>query len=149
MDEVYRARDTELERDVAVKLLSEAVARNLDRLERFDEAIADLERPGGDAWERLEYRGWVYARAGKNTEARAVLAQLGQLAHETFVDPGCFALVYAGLGESDRAFEWLKRALAERSTELLYLKMRPEWEPIRNDPRFAELIRRTPYYIEE
>jgi hypothetical protein len=57
-------------------------------------------------------------------------------------------MVHAGLGDNDRAFEWLEKGLAERDPNLLYLKQEPEWDPIRDDPRFDELISRIPYFIE-
>jgi hypothetical protein len=60
-----------------------------------------------------------------------------------------FAMVHAGLGENDRAFAWLERALADRSPGLLYLKFFHYWDPIRDDPRFAELISRISYFTED
>jgi len=53
-----------------------------------------------------------------------------------------FALGYAGLGEKDQAFTWLEKAYEERSGFLPNLKVNPIWDPLRSDPRFADLIRR-------
>jgi serine/threonine-protein kinase len=77
-----------------------------------------------------------------------VLGELHQRARESFVSPTCFALVHAGLGEYDQTFEWLESALAGRDPGLLYLRYYPEWDPIRDDPRFAELISRISYFTE-
>ena len=50
--------------------------------------------------------------------------------------------VYAGLGEKDQAFAWLEKAYEERTSRLSYLKVEPLWDPLRSDPRFADLVRR-------
>ena len=115
---------------------------------RFDEALAELERADGLKGFRLQFLGWVYARSGRTEKARTVLGELHQRARESFVSPTCFALVHAGLGEYDQTFEWLESALAGRDPGLLYLRYYPEWDPIRDDPRFAELISRISYFTE-
>ena len=56
--------------------------------------------------------------------------------------PTTSPLVHAGLGEKDRAFEWLERAYQERSTVLAYLRLDPRLAPLRSDPRFSALLRR-------
>ena len=114
----------------------------------YDEAIAELKRPSGEESIRLRHLGWTYARAGKVGAAHALLGELHELSQEIYVTPGFFAMVHAGLGDNDRAFEWLEKGLAERDPNLLYLKQEPEWDPIRDDPRFDELISRIPYFIE-
>jgi len=52
------------------------------------------------------------------------------------------ALVYAGLEDKDQAFTWLEKAYEERFNRLAYLKVEALWDPLRSDPRFADLIRR-------
>ena len=52
------------------------------------------------------------------------------------------ALVYAGLEDKDQAFIWLEKAYEERFNRLAYLKVEPLWDPLRSDPRFADLLRR-------
>ena len=49
---------------------------------------------------------------------------------------------YATLGERDRAFEWLDRAYEERAGFLIHIKLEPAFDNIRDDPRFAALLRR-------
>jgi len=115
---------------------------------RFDEALVELERARELKQFQLQFLGWVYARAGRTEEARTVLSELHQLARESYVSPTFFAMVHAGLGENDRTFELLEIALADRDPGLLYLRYYPEWDPIRDDPRFAELISRIPYFTE-
>jgi adenylate cyclase len=52
------------------------------------------------------------------------------------------AALYARLGDQERAFEWLQRAVEERSNELVYLKVSPAFDNMRSDPRFVELMER-------
>ncbi|MEP7344173.1 MAG: protein kinase, partial [Gemmatimonadaceae bacterium] len=75
-------------------------------------------------------------------EARRTLTQLAALGTRQNVPPDAFAMVYAGLGERDQAFEWLERAYRAQSAALVSLATDPDWKPLRADPRFADLIRR-------
>ena len=52
------------------------------------------------------------------------------------------AEIFAQLGEKDQAFAWLERAYQERSFMMLYLKVAPNLDPLRADPRYADLLRR-------
>jgi tetratricopeptide (TPR) repeat protein len=59
-----------------------------------------------------------------------------------FVSPGEFAFAYAMLGEKDKAFQWLEKAFEQRDDSLQYLKVEPEFDNLRSDPRFQDLLRR-------
>ena len=59
-----------------------------------------------------------------------------------YVDPAMIAHSYALLADKDKAFGWLERAYAEKSGYLLYLKSDPAYDPLRSDPRYADLLRR-------
>jgi hypothetical protein len=50
--------------------------------------------------------------------------------------------VYAGLGDKNRAFVWLNKAVAGRSHWLVWLNRDPRWDRLRSDPRFADLAKR-------
>ena len=52
------------------------------------------------------------------------------------------ALIYSSMNERDKAFEWLEKAYDERTPWLIELNVTPEFEPIRDDPRFQDLLRR-------
>ena len=52
------------------------------------------------------------------------------------------AHIYAELGERDEAFKWLEKAYASKDTDLAYLKVSPIWDKLRDDPRFADMLRR-------
>jgi hypothetical protein len=70
------------------------------------------------------------------------LDELNTLGKQSAVSPYQLALVYAGLGEKEHAFESLEKAKVERSTLLTYLKMDPRFDSLRSDPRFQDLLRR-------
>jgi TolB-like protein len=86
--------------------------------------------------------GHLYASAGKSAEARAILDELRSRARKTYVPAYDLALVCAGLGWTDDAFEWLDKAFEERSGWLTYLKAEPRLDSLRGDSRFHGLLRR-------
>ena len=71
-----------------------------------------------------------------------MLEELGALSKQRYVSSYYFAVVYAGLGETDQAFAWLEKAYEERSGLLPHLKVNPVWDPLRSAPRFVDLLRR-------
>ena len=86
--------------------------------------------------------GYAYAIYSLTDKARAVLEQLQKQSAERFVSQYSLAMVQAGLGEKDRAFEYLELAYEERSDMMAWLKIGPEWTSLRTDPRFQSLQRR-------
>jgi eukaryotic-like serine/threonine-protein kinase len=82
------------------------------------------------------------ARHGDAGEARDLLAQLLAEAAQGYVSAYDIALVHAGLGENDAAFEWLAKAIAERSVFVVHLAWDARLEPLRDDRRFTELVER-------
>jgi len=111
---------------------------------KFSEAITVLQRAKQiDANQYvLGALGESYALSGNRTEAVAVLAQLKEMSKERYVSPHCIAMIYAGLGDKDQAFEWLNKAFEARSEHLTWLKVDARMNPLRSDPRFAEMMRR-------
>ena len=59
-----------------------------------------------------------------------------------YVAAASFVIVYLGLGENERAFAWLDEAYKERSNMLPFVKVHPLFDPLRGDPRFADLLHR-------
>ena len=70
------------------------------------------------------------------------LDKLLKMSKEGFVPPYHIALIYNGLGETDKAFEWLEKAYAERDPKMAFLKVEPKWNNLRSDPRFIDLLKR-------
>jgi len=86
--------------------------------------------------------GYVHALAGERSKARKVIATLQRRARQHYVNPFELALIHVGLGDRESAFGCLETALRERSDLLVYLRVDPRLDPIRDDPRFAALDRR-------
>jgi TolB-like protein/DNA-binding winged helix-turn-helix (wHTH) protein/Flp pilus assembly protein TadD len=84
----------------------------------------------------------AYALAGRRTDGLRLLAELKTRKQAGYVPAAAFVNAYLGLGENDQAFAWLERAYTEHSNILLFVKVHPYFDPIRGDPRFAELVRR-------
>jgi TolB-like protein len=87
----------------------------------------------------------TYANMGKTEEVQTILSYLFDMSENVdFQRPISFelALVYVALGEFDTAFDYLNRALEENSGEMVHLKVGPLFDPLREDPRFQELLDR-------
>jgi TolB-like protein/Tfp pilus assembly protein PilF len=84
----------------------------------------------------------AYAHAGRRTDALRLLAELQNRRKAGYVPAAAFVNAYLGLGENDQAFLWLEEAYKEQSNILQFLKVHPFFDPIRGDPRFADLLRR-------
>ena len=94
----------------------------------------------GDNPAMLMAYGHTQALAGNVAEARAALRKLEQLAGTRFVPNLYPAAIHVGLGENDEAFRLLDLAYQERIDRLVYLNVDPMADPIRSDPRFAQLM---------
>jgi len=86
--------------------------------------------------------GSCYAAAGDHARARSSLDDLDRASHVTYVAPITWVMIYLGLREFDRAFEWLEKAAQVRDVLICYLGVGPIYQCIRSDPRYSELVRR-------
>lgn len=107
------------------------------------EAVAAAQKrrqlnPGADSLAGL---GQIYATCGKRGEAENIIAKLKKLSKHQYVSPLGFTVIYTALGEKDQAFAWLEKSCAEREVGV-NLKTDPIFDPLRSDPRFADLLRR-------
>ena len=111
----------------------------------YQDAIAAFQKGldlSGGAPNYLSFLGYTYGVWGKRNEAKKILLQLNQLSKRRYVSPYEIGLVYIGLGEKDMAFDWLQKAVADRSIRLVPLKAGEEMASLRSDPRYAELLSR-------
>jgi TolB-like protein/DNA-binding winged helix-turn-helix (wHTH) protein/Tfp pilus assembly protein PilF len=84
----------------------------------------------------------IYALSGKKSEALKLLPELKEQAKHRDLWPIDMAELYAALGEKDEAFAWLENAFDEKSQQLTYLNSASEWDPLRSDHRFEDIVRR-------
>jgi Tfp pilus assembly protein PilF len=111
----------------------------------YDRALAELQtalKLDDNADTRTQLV-WIYAKAGRRQDAQRVLEEILQRARTTYVSPFYIAASYASLGDNDRAFEWLKKACAERAELLVFVNVAPNFAPLRRDPRY-DARRRVP-----
>jgi tetratricopeptide (TPR) repeat protein len=110
---------------------------------RYPQAIAaykEMLKLGNNSTYTRIYLGYAYAKAGHREEAQAILNELERT--KEFVSPTDLAVLYAGLGENDQAFQSLERAYAAHDLQLQYLGADPSLDSLRSDPRFQDLMRR-------
>jgi adenylate cyclase len=114
---------------------------------RYEEAIAPMHKAinllGNEVADQIPILGYIYGRLGKEAEAREILKQLDEIeATGKYVPPISWAWIYLGLGENDKAFEWLEKAYETHSTWMVYLKIDPFYLDIRSDPRYKALLKK-------
>ena len=86
--------------------------------------------------------GHAYAVSGNRPEASKILNDLQKAPQQRYVSPYFIAVIYVGLGEDDRALEWLEKAYNERHPYLILLKVEPVFDRLRKNSRFIDLQRR-------
>src|SRR6266576_1742929 len=84
----------------------------------------------------------VLALSGRRREAEALVAELEARARARYVTPVAFCIAHLGLRNIDQVFHWLERAYEDRRGWLTYLGVDPIFDPVKDDPRFAEFLRR-------
>lgn len=99
-------------------------------LHKFKRGLADI--------------GQLFALTGDRSKALAILAELDQAdrAARTYESAYMHAVLYASLGQNDAAFRALNAACAQKLSRAIWMKVDPDLDPIRQDPRFDALLRR-------
>jgi TolB-like protein/DNA-binding winged helix-turn-helix (wHTH) protein/Tfp pilus assembly protein PilF len=111
----------------------------------YEEAIAELERImklSGRTPIYVSMLGYTHALAGRRAIALDLLKELEERRKRDEVRPYELALVYVGLNEKDQAFKWLEQIYREGSSWQPFIKVEPELDNLRSDPRFNDLLRR-------
>jgi eukaryotic-like serine/threonine-protein kinase len=121
------------------------LARSLEALGRFEEARTAYETgrrlAGGIAGPTFGL-AHLEAAAGNEAEARRILGELTAARGSRVVSAWGIAAVHASLGDVDEAFHWLEIAITENASGLMWLRMHPRLDPIRNDPRYWPMVER-------
>jgi eukaryotic-like serine/threonine-protein kinase len=112
---------------------------------KYSDAVAEFQKAAsyspGSVLVKSEL-GHAYAKAGRREDALRVLDELQQSPGLRRVSPFHLALVHVGLGEKDRAIDQLEKAYDEHSERLVWLRADPRFDPLRQDPRFFDLMTR-------
>lgn len=112
---------------------------------KYTDALAMLEKGralAGDVPNILGAMGEIFALSGDTASARGILAQLTARALDSYVPSTCFARVHSGLGEAERALDWLEKGCEQRELPMAMLKIHPVYDPLRDEPRFQTVIER-------
>lgn len=144
-DEAIQQLQKALEMDSSFVRAHFLLGRALVQKSRCDQAIAEFQKARTLVPEGVEMLGGLaqgYASCGRKAEAEKTMAQLLELSKQHYLSPHWLAAEQAALGNKDEAFKWLDQALDRRFGPLIYLKVNPIWDPLRQDPRFAEYVRR-------
>ena len=132
-----RALDLDAQHAPAYAALGQAYVQT----RRYPEGIAALKKAiqlYPEATDYIALLGFASAVAGQTDEANRILEELKQ--QKEYVSPVYIAMVYAGLKDKDRAFEWLQKAYEEHSEYLSFIKVEPEFDSLRDDPRYRKLL---------
>lgn len=122
------------------------LARALEYCGRTEEALAEYERAirvaGLSTPDPSAGLANALAVAGRRAEARAMLQELAGRRAERYVPPWSIASIHARLGEAPEAMTWLERAFDEHDSTLVWLKVHPRFDALRDEPRFRALVSR-------
>jgi tetratricopeptide (TPR) repeat protein len=141
-DEALEQYMKSLEIDPNFALAHKGLAEVYSKQSRFDKSLEEIDKAIALSKRSifiLDDVGYIYALSGRRTEAENVLEELESLSTETYVPPYGRAAIYAGLGDSDKAMEWLGKAYEERSF-LAWIKVDPVFDELRGDHRFKSLL---------
>ena len=111
----------------------------------YDQAITELRRAADisqNSPPAIAALARTYAVSGRTADARNLLDQLMMQSKKQYVSPFYVAIVYAGLGENDKAMAWLEKAYGDRSNAIVFLKVDPQLDTLRASPQFHELQRK-------
>lgn len=118
------------------------------RKEAFADAIAEFQKAVSLSPNVTDYKGglgYAYAVAGRRAEARRLLEELKARSKQGYVPWFYLAGIYAGLGDKDQAFANLEKAYEQHEQGLAVMNREPMFDPLREDPRYRELLRRMRY----
>ena len=117
----------------------EGLGRLTEAIPEYQKAV-ELSQGDTDPTAALAH---AYATAGQRANAEKILRELLQKSKTSYVSPYMIATMYAGLGDKNKAFEFLEKAYQERSPDIPYfLKADLRIDNLRPDPRFQDLLRR-------
>jgi TolB-like protein/Tfp pilus assembly protein PilF len=115
------------------------------RLNNYAKAISHLKlaRTGTGEMPLMDAAlGLAYAVSGKKGLTAKLADQFKAAAKKRYIPPTYFGMLFAGLGDKDKALEWLEKAFEERADGLTWLNVEPMLDDLRSEPKFQDLVRR-------
>jgi len=86
--------------------------------------------------------GYAYAISGDRPKAEQILRELEEMAKRQYVSTTAFADIHLGLGEKEKALDWLEKSYQDQESACWYLKVDPIYDNVRNEPRFQALVQK-------
>lgn len=136
---------TTLEMDPTYEWAHLILGQAYEQKGQFDQAISELRKASElshDSPLMVSALAHAYALAGHPLESQKLLAQLSAESKQQYVSPFYIAVVYAGLRKNELAMDWLEKAYGDRSNGLVFLRVEPELDSLREIPRFIALQRK-------
>jgi tetratricopeptide (TPR) repeat protein len=116
-----------------------------EQKQMFDAAIEEFQRAislsGGSPLMRAAL-GHAYAMSQKTYETNKILDELKELSKQQYVSPYELAAIYVALSNNEEAFQLLEKAYTEHSFHFVNLNVSPQFQSVRSDSRFQDLVRR-------
>ena len=121
-----------------------AISEPLEQQQKYQQATTELEkaRQIDETPIMLALLGHLYAVTGKTSDARRIVTQLNALSKQAYLDPYFLAEIHTALGDRDQAFQELEKAYEQRSSWLVWLKVEPKFDNLRDDARYTSLLKR-------
>jgi TolB-like protein/Tfp pilus assembly protein PilF len=121
------------------------LAMAYESIGHYDEAIAEcrkaIDLARSDHY-LLTQLARMYARSGRQTDARQLLGEMTNDSEHRYFPRTHIAAIYMALGDKERALEWLEKAYNERDWGLPIARSFPDFDDLRSDPRFQDLLKR-------
>lgn len=111
----------------------------------FDQAVVEARKAkelSMASTQSTAYVAFALAKSGKREEARSILNEMLNLSSERYVPAHNIALIYCALGENSKALDYLEKAYLERDARMVFLRVEPQWNNLRSEVRFKELIKK-------
>jgi TolB-like protein/DNA-binding winged helix-turn-helix (wHTH) protein/Tfp pilus assembly protein PilF len=141
---IAQLKDT-LEMDPAYEWAHLILGQAYEQEGAFDLALPELHKAvelSHNSPLMLSALAHAYAKSGNSAEAQKLVLQLREQSTHSYVSPYYMGIVYLAMGKNDAAMDWLEKAFADRSNGLVFLKVEPELDSVRSNPRFTALERK-------
>jgi adenylate cyclase len=86
--------------------------------------------------------GYAYAISGDRPKAEQILRELEEMAKRQYVSSTAFADIHLGLGEKEKALDWLEKSYLDQESACWYLKVDPIYDSVRSEPRFQAILKK-------
>jgi tetratricopeptide (TPR) repeat protein len=133
-----------LDLDPSLTIMRLFMAEAYEQMGRFQEALAECKQVSltDKSPTTMAELARAYAMFGRRDEAQKILGELKEVSRQRYFPSYAVATIYTGLGDKERALEWLEKAYEERCGWMAFLRVDPALDSLRSEGRFKDLLRR-------